>query len=382
MKVEDIKKIAVMGAGDMGHGIAEVALLAGYKVALRDIEQRFVDKGLSRIKESMDKLVEKQKITEENKKAMLANIKTFVDIAESVKDADYVVEAVPEVMDLKKQVFQALDAAAPKHAILASNTSNMSISEIASTTKRPEKVVGFHFFNPAVLMKLVEVTKGEKTSEETMQVAYSLAQKMNKAPVRVEKDSVSFVYNRINAPTGLILSLMLERGEAVPMEIDAKMKQMGMPMGPYEIMDYTGLDVAYHSFLYFADKLSKDYAPSSWLKAKIDAGELGKKTGKGIFDWSKGRPEIDLSKAKADFDPTTLIALQVNEATKLLEGGVVKSAEEIDKAMVNGGGAAFGPFQLGKGIGWDKLAKICEDLASKYGIKSFEPTEMLKKGNI
>ncbi len=382
MKVEDIKKIAVMGAGDMGHGIAEVALLAGYKVALRDIEQRFVDKGLTRIKESMDKLVEKQKITEENRKAMLANLETYIDIAESVQDADFVVEAVPEVMDLKKQVFQALDVAAPKHAILASNTSNMSITEIASTTKRPEQVVGFHFFNPAVLMKLVEVTKGDKTSEETMQVAYSLAQKMSKAPVRVEKDSVSFVYNRINAPTGLLLSLMLEKGEAAPMEIDAKMKQMGMPMGPYEIMDYTGLDVAYHSFLYFADKLSKDYAPSSWLKAKIDAGELGKKTGKGIFDWSKGRPEIDLSKAKADFDPTTLIALQVNEATKLLEGGVVKSSDEIDKAMVNGGGAAFGPFQLGKGIGWDKLAKICEDLANKYGIKSFEPTEMLKKGNI
>ena len=382
MKVEDIKKIAVMGAGDMGHGIAEVALLAGYKVALRDIEQRFVDKGLSGIKASMDKLVEKQKITEENKKAMLANIETFVDVAESVKDADFVIEAVPEVMDLKKQVFQALEAAAPKHAILASNTSNMSITEIASTTNKPEQVVGFHFFNPAVLMKLVEVTKGAKTSEETMQVAYNLALKMSKAPVRVEKDSIAFVYNRINAPTGLLLNLMLEKGIAVPMEIDAKMKQMGMPMGPYEIMDYAGLDVAYHSFLYFADKLSKDYTPPSWLKAKIDAGELGKKTGKGIFDWSKGRPEIDLSKAKEDFDPATLIALQVNEATKLLEGGVVKSPDEIDQAMINGGGAAFGPFQLGKGIGWDKLAKICEDLANKYGIKSFLPTETLKKGNI
>jgi enoyl-CoA hydratase/3-hydroxyacyl-CoA dehydrogenase len=382
MKVEDIKKIAVMGAGDMGHGIAEVALLAGYKVALRDIEQRFVDKGLSRIRESMDKLVQKQKITEENKRAMLANIETFVDIAESVKDADFVVEAVPEVMDLKKQVFQALDAAAPKHAVLASNTSNMSITEIASTTKRPEQVVGFHFFNPAVLMKLVEVTKGEKTSEETMQVAYNLAQKMSKAPVRVEKDSIAFVYNRINAPTGLLLNLMLEKGIAAPVEIDAKMKQMGMPMGPYEIMDYAGLDVAYHSFVYFADKLSKDYTPPSWLKAKIDAGELGKKAGKGIFDWSKGRPEIDPSRAKEDFDPTVLIALQVNEATKLLEGGVVKSPDEIDQAIINGGGAAFGPFQLGKGIGWDKLAKICEDLARKYGIKSFEPTEMLKKGKI
>lgn len=382
MKVEDIKKIAVMGAGDMGHGIAEVALLAGYKVALRDIEQRFVDKGLSRIKESLNKLTEKQKITEENKNAMLANIKTFVDIAESVKDADFVIEAVPEIMDLKKQVFQALDAAAPKHAILASNTSNMSITEIASTTKRAEQVVGMHFFNPAVLMKLVEVTKGGKTSEETMQVAYNLALKMNKVPVRVEKDSIGFVYNRINAPIQILLSLMVEKGMAAPMEIDAKMRKIGMPMGPYELMDYVGLDVAYHGALYFADKLSRDYAPPSWLKAKIDAGTLGKKTGKGIFDWSKGRPEIDLSKAKEDFDPTVLIAIQVNEATKLLEAGVVKSPDEIDKAMVNGGGSMIGPFQLAKGIGYDKLAKICEDLAKEFDVKVFEPTETLKKGNI
>ncbi|TET41037.1 MAG: 3-hydroxyacyl-CoA dehydrogenase [Dehalococcoidia bacterium] len=382
MKVEDIKKIAVMGAGDMGHGIAEVALLAGYKVAIRDIEQRFVDRGLSRIKESLDKLVGKQKITEENKKAMLANIKTFIDIGESVKDADFVIEAVPEVMDLKKQVFQALDAAAPKHAILASNTSNMSITEIASTTKRPEQVLGMHFFNPAVLMKLVEVTKGAKTSEETIQVAYNLALKMNKVPVRVEKDSIGFVYNRINAPIGLLVNLMLEKGVAAPMEIDAKMRKIGMPMGPYELMDYVGLDVAYHSALYFADKLSRDYTPPSWLKAKIDAGEMGKKTGKGIFDWSKGRPEIDLSKAKEDFDPTTLIALQVNEATKLIEAGVVKSPDEIDKAMVNGGGSAIGPFQLAKGIGYDKLAKICEDLAKEFNVNEFEPTDTLNKGNI
>jgi len=382
MKVEDVKKIAVMGAGDMGHGIAEVALLAGYKVVLRDIEQRFVDKGLSRIKESLDKLAEKQKITQENKNAMLANIKTFVDIGEAVKDVDFVIEAVPEVMDLKKQVFQALDAAVPKHAIMASNTSNMSITEIASVTKRPEQVVGMHFFNPAVLMKLVEVIKGGKTSEATMQVAYNLALKMNKVPVRVEKDSIGFVYNRVNAPTGLLINLILEKGVATPVEIDAKMRKIGMPMGPYELADYVGLDVHYHGGLYFAEKLSRDYAPPSWLKAKIDAGELGKKTGKGIFDWSKGRPEIDLSKAKEDFDPTTFIALQVNEATKLLEAGVVKSPEEIDKAMVNGGGSAIGPFQLAKGIGYDKLAKMCEDLAKQFGVKVFEPTETLKKGKV
>ena len=382
MKADEIKKIAVMGAGDMGHGIAEVALLAGHKVAMRDIEQRFVDKGLSRIKESLDKLAEKQKITEANKRTMLGNIQTFVGIGEAVKDADFVIEAVPEVMDLKKQVFQAVDAAAPKHAVLATNTSNMSVSEIASVTKRPQQVVGMHFFNPAVLMKLVEVIKGAKTAEATMQLAYDLALKMNKVPVRVEKDSIGFVYNRVNAPTAILLRHIVEKGIAKPEEIDAKMKKVGMPMGPYELMDYVGLDVAYHGARYFSDRLSREYEPAGWLKAKVDAGELGKKTGRGIYDWSKGRPEIDLSKAKEDFDPTVLIAIQVNEATKLLEAGVVKSADEIDKAMVNGGGAGFGPFQLARGIGYDKLAKICEELVRKYGITVFKPTETLKKGNI
>jgi enoyl-CoA hydratase/3-hydroxyacyl-CoA dehydrogenase len=357
-----------------------VALLAGYKVAMRDIEQRFIDKGFSRIKESLDKLAEKQKITEENQKAMLANLQTFIDIAESVKDADFVIEAVPEIMDLKRQVFQALDAAAPKHAILASNTSTMSITEIASATKRPKQVVGMHFFNPPVLMKLVEVIKGKKTSEAAMQLTYDLALKMNKVPVRVEKDSPGFIYNRITAPTQILLGLMVERGVATPVEIDAKVKKAGAPMGPYELMDYIGLDVSYHIARNFSDRLSRDHEPSAWLKAKVDAGELGKKTGKGIYDWSKGRPEIDLSRAKEDFDPNVFTALQVNEATKLLEEGVVKSPDDIDKAMVNGGGVALGPFQLARGIGYDKLVRICQELAQKFGVKAFEPTKTLKKG--
>lgn len=155
-----------------------------------------------------------------------------------------------------------------------------------------------------------------------------------------------------------------------------------MPMGPYELMDYVGLDITYHGLLYFAEKLSAEYKPPKWLKDKVDAGALGKKSGKGIFDWSAGRPSIDLSKAKEDFDPTDLIALQVNEATKLLEAGVVKSADDVDKAMVNGGGAAFGPFQLAKGMGYEKVAKRCEELARQFGVKSFEPSKMLKAGKI
>ena len=382
MKVEDVKKIAVMGAGDMGHGIAEVALLAGYKVAMRDIEQRFVDRGLTRIKESLDKLTEKQKITPEAEKAMLANIQTFVDVGEAVKDADFVIEAVPEILKLKEEVFTALDKAAPPHAILASNTSNMSISDIAEHTKRPAQVCGMHFFNPAVLMKLVEIIKGKKTSEETMEVAFNLASKMNKVPVRVEKDSPGFIYNRVNAPTGIFLNAIIDKNIAKPEEIDAKMRKIGMPMGPYELMDYVGLDVYYHGANYFAGTLSQDYKPPKWLKDLIEANTLGKKSGKGIFDWSKGRPEIDLSKAKEDFDPTDMIAIQVNEATKLLEEGVANSPDDIDKAMVNGGGSAFGPFQMAKGIGYDKLAAKLEELAKKFNTEVFEPTETLKSGKI
>ena len=258
----------------------------------------------------------------------------------------------------------------------------MSITEIASVTGRPENVVGMHFFNPAVLMNLVEVIKGDKTSEETMQLTYDLATKMNKVPVRVEKDSVGFIFNRVNAPASILLGAIVERGLATPEEIDARMKKIGMPMGPYELMDYVGLDVAYHGALYLAERLSPEYMPPKWLKEKIDAGDLGKKTGKGVYDWSAGRPAIDLAKAKEDFDPTDMVAIQVNEATKLLEQGVAKSADDIDKAMANGGGGGIGPFQLAKGIGFDKLAKRCEELATEYGVESFKPTETLKKGNI
>lgn len=378
--MKEIKKVAVMGAGDMGHGIAQVALMNGYKVALRDIEQKFIDKGVQGIKDSLEKFfVAKQKISPEQRDEMLKRLKTTVSIEEAVKDADFVIEAVPEVMDIKKSVFKDLDKFAPKDAILATNTSNMSITEIAGATKRPDKVVGMHFFNPAVRMKLVEVTKGKKTSEDTMQVTYDLATKMGKAPVRVEKDSPSFIYNRVNAPVMLLLELILEKKAVSPEEFDAAFKAV-MPMAPYELLDFVGIDVAYHSLKYLHDKLSPEYR-STALEQKVNAGNLGKKTGKGFYDWSAGRPTIDTSKATKEFGLNDLIALQVNEATKLLDEGVAKSAADIDNAIVNGGGG-FGPFQLAKGIGYPELVKRCEALAQKFNVKVFKPTDTMKKGKI
>jgi enoyl-CoA hydratase/3-hydroxyacyl-CoA dehydrogenase len=388
MKAEDIKTIAVIGAGDMGHGIAEVCALAGLKVNLYDIKQEFVDKGKNKIKESMEKQVAKQKMTAENCNKIINNIQGFTILKDAVKDVDYMIEAAPEILELKVKIFKEADECAPKHAILASNTSNMSITQMGAATNRPDKVVGIHFFNPPVMMFLVEVTRGEKTSAETMNVSYDLIKRMKNfrgamVPVRVEKDMPGFIFNRINAPVGLFLAELLDKGLVNPEAVDAKIRSIGAPMGPYETMDFAGLDVYCHGSEYFAKTLSPEFKPSGWLKKMVAEGNLGKKSGKGIYTWPGGaRPTIDMSKADPNFDLMDIVCLQVNEGTKLLDAAVTNSAAEIDKAMVNGGGSPFGPFALATGMGWPKVAERCEAISKKLGLKWFMPTDTLKKGNI
>jgi enoyl-CoA hydratase/3-hydroxyacyl-CoA dehydrogenase len=311
----------------------------------------------------------------------LARLIPMVDLQAAVKDADFVIEAVPEKLDLKKSVFADLDKYAPKHAILASNTSNISITEIATATSRPEKVIGYHFFNPAILMKLVEVTKGGKTSDESISIAYDIAKKIRKVPVIVKKDSPGFIYNRVNEPTLLLVSKILEAGHPTPEEFDAALKPV-MPMPPFELIDYVGIDIAVHGMDYFSQVLSKDYKPSEALMSYLKSGNLGKKTGKGFYDWSKGRPAIDLSKATREFDVNHLIALQVNEATKLLEEGIADDPKEIDLAMANGGGSPFGPFVLAQSIGYNVLLAKLEELHTKFPLDVFVPTKTMKAGNI
>jgi len=380
MNVEDIKAVAVIGAGDMGHGIAEVALLAGYTVYLRDINQEFVDRGVARIDESLAKLVSKEKVSAEHHEKIKSELlKPCVDLKEAVQEADIVIEAVPEIMELKKETFSAIDKATQPHALMASNTSTMKITEIGSLTTRPEKVLGLHYFNPAVLMNLVEVIRGDKTSDETMQVAFDFVKKNGKVPVRVEKDVPGFIVNRVQAPSGLLLTSIVDEGIAQPEEVDALMRKLGMPMGPFELMDYTGLDVSYHGRHYYAKAIHPDFAPGPTIEAKFKAGELGKKTGKGFFDWSKGRPEIDESKATDNLDPMDLVAVQVNEATKLIEMGAC-SAEDVDTAIVNGTGNAVGPMSMAKGMDPADLTKRLEGLAKKFNKEIFKPTTMIKEG--
>lgn len=388
MKAEDIKTIAIVGAGDMGHGIAELCAMANRKVNLYDIKQEFVDRGKAKIKESLEKQVSKQRMSADDFNKAMSNITGFTSIQDAVKDIDFMIEAAPEILDLKTKIFKEVDAAAPKNAILASNTSNMSITQIGAATGRPEKVLGIHFFNPPVMMALVEVIRGEKTSDETMNVSFDYVSSLKNfrgpmAAVRVEKDTPGFIFNRVNAPVGLFLALLYEKGLVDPEALDAKIRSLGSPMGPYETMDFAGLDVAMHGNEYFAKTLSPEFEPAGWMKKLIQEGSLGKKAGKGIFTWPGGnRPTIDMSKADPNFDPMDIFCLQVNEGTKLLEGGVAKSAAEIDKAMVNGGGSPFGPFALAQGMGWAKVAERCEAISKKLGVKWFMPTETLKKGDI
>jgi len=380
MKIEDIKKISVIGVGQMGYGIAEVALLAGYRVSLGDIRSDLVERGVALINESLEKLISKKLVSEiQYNRITKELLHATVELEEALRGADLVIEAVPEDLNLKKQVFQDLDRLSPRRAIMATNTSTMSITEISLATKRPEKVFGLHFFNPVVLMKLVEVIKGDHTSEETMRTAYQFCLKINKVPVRVEKDIPGFIVNRVQAPSGALLGAIVDRGITTPEEIDALMRKLGKPMGPFELLDFTGIDVSYNARNYFAQAVSPDLAPFKLMKTKVKAGEYGKKTGRGFYDWSKGRPEIDMSKATDKVDPKDILAVQINEATKLIEWGVA-TAQDIDKAIVNGTGNKKGPMEEAQQFSPEDLTARLERLSKEFKKKIFEPTRMIREG--
>ena len=380
MNINDIRTLAVIGAGDMGHGIAEVALIAGYKVYLRDINHEFVNRGVTRIHQSLEKLVSKGKIRKEDHEKIRGELLVpCVDISEAVKEADLVIEAIPEIMDLKKETFREMDKAAPAHTLFASNTSTMKITEIASVTGRREKVLGLHYFNPAVLMKLVEVIRGDQTSEETIRIGYDFVLKNNKVPVCVQKDVPGFIVNRVQAPAGVLLHCILDEKIAEPEEVDAVMRKLGMPMGPYETMDYTGLDIFLHGSNYFAKEVHPDFACGKTIAAMVKAGNLGKKSGRGLFDWSKGRPNIDSAKATDKFDPVDLLAVNANEATKIVAMGVC-SLEDIDTAIINATGNPFGLIAMIKCIDPDELALRLERLAERFNKEIFRPTQMIKSG--
>jgi len=286
----EIKKVALIGAGAMGTGIAYVCAVKGYNVSIRDINEDLIKRGMGKVREMIATGVNRGKLTPKEAEEIMKRIKSTTDVAEAVRDADLVIEAVFEDMDLKKKVFKELDELCPPHTILASNTSTLSITEMGSATKRPDKVVGLHFFNPPYTMKLVEVISGKETSEETKKITNDFAASLEKETVQV-KDIPGFIVNRIlGAALGEAIYL-LEEGVASAKDIDrACVLGLNWPMGPIALADFVGLDVVYHSGKTIGDAMTEDYLrkrskPSKLLEEKVKTGHLGVKTRKGFYEY-------------------------------------------------------------------------------------------------
>ena len=283
----EIKKLGVVGAGTMGNGIAQLAAQIGCDVVMRDIEDSFVARGMKSIDKFLAKSVEKGKLKEAEKAAVMGRIKGTTKMAD-LKDVDFVVEAVIENLDLKKQVFKELDELCRPEVMLTSNTSSMSITEIAAATKRPDRVCGVHFFNPVPIMRLVEIIRGFATSDATVATATQLAKKMGKITVEVKKDSPGFIVNRIMMPHFIEAIKIVEEGIASIQDVDIAVKNgLNYPMGPFELMDLTGIDIAYSVTEYLYKELNKEskWASPNLLKTMIRANRLGRKTGGGWYDY-------------------------------------------------------------------------------------------------
>ncbi|MGO9020860.1 MAG: 3-hydroxyacyl-CoA dehydrogenase [Syntrophobacteraceae bacterium] len=280
-----IKNIAVIGAGIMGRGIAHVCALGGFEVTLNDMNMDLLVKGKGIIEQNLAKGVQLGKITAEDKESALARIKLDENMAVCAAKADLVIEAVPEDLELKRKVFRDLDEASPPHTILATNTSAKSVTEIASMTRRPEQVIGLHFFNPVHLMKLVEIIKGLDTSEETYIASEAACKKMGKETVLVN-EYPGFVTSRINAMIGNEAFYMLEQGVGSPQDIDKALKLgLNHPMGPFELIDVVGLDTRLKVLEYLHQSLGEKYRPAPLLVKYVKAGRLGRKVGKGVYDY-------------------------------------------------------------------------------------------------
>jgi 3-hydroxybutyryl-CoA dehydrogenase len=282
----EINNIAIIGAGTMGHGIALVASMAGFQVFLRDIEQEYLDAGLKKIQSSLSRVQKKGKISEEDAKGALDRIQTTTALKEAIENADYIIEAVPEILDLKKELFAEMDELAPSHAIMATNTSQFRITAIGSTTMRREKIIGAHFFNPPVVRRLVEIVRALDTSDETLARTKSLCEKFGMQTVVCNRDTAGFITTRLTALWTVEAERIYEEGIASIEDIDKACRlAFGHPMGPFETSDLVGLDSGLRVRMALSDVYGERFRPTQTRINLVESGNYGRKTGRGFYKY-------------------------------------------------------------------------------------------------
>ena len=373
-----VKNITVLGSGVMGHGIAQVSATAGYNVVLRDIKQEFLDKAMEKIKWSLDKLVSKEKISKEEADGIFSRIIPIVDLKEAVKDAEMIIEVVPEIMELKKKVYAELDAVAGPDVIFASNTSTLPITEIANTTSRPEKFIGIHFFNPPQLMKLVEIIPGEKTTQAITDLTQEYVKSVNKQAVLCRKDVPGFIINRLFIPMVHEACYVQDRTNSTLEEIDSAVKfKLGFPMGIFELADFTGMDVIHKATVEMHLRDKKVINPHPTIEKMFNEKKLGQKSGEGYYKYSDDKYErVSLSQELAEkFNPIQLVANILNNAAWLITNGA-SDIGEIEKAAQLGLGLKKPLFETAKEIGIKNIINELNELAEKHG-EFYKPDPLL-----
>jgi enoyl-CoA hydratase/3-hydroxyacyl-CoA dehydrogenase len=388
--MKTIKNVAVLGAGAMGAQIGALAAEAGYSVKIRDIEEKFLERGRQTLNEIYNRRISRGRLTEEAKKEYLGRIKFLVDLKETVRDADFIIEAIPEIMELKKSVLKEVTSLCPDDTVFATNTSSLSIAEMSAAAKHPELVVGAHYFNPPSRMTLLEIIEGDKTGQEALKIVEKVAIAMGRAVVHV-KDVPGFIANRIFCNMSNEADWALAQGEAKSaLEIDSAIKyKLGLPMGMLELQDTLGggsIETQFHVMEYFGETMGKSYGPAPILTKLFKEKHGGKKTGKGYYDWSGGKTNEIPMNAGVGFDPIRVLATAVNEAAKLIEMGAT-GREDIDTAVLLGLNYPRGILRMADSVGLDKIVNEMDRLYKKYNKEdrykvSSVLTKLVKQGKL
>lgn len=328
----------------MGHGIAQIAAGVGYKVTIRDISQEFLDGARQRIERNLKRNVERGRMTEDAAQGLLGRLSFTLDLPEAVRDADLVVEAIPESLDLKQRVWGEVSRGAKEGAVLATNTSSLSVTKIAEAVSQPERFVGMHFFNPPTHMRLVEVIPGAKTGTQTIDLVKAVAGKLGKTPVVVKKDSTGFIVNRVLITYLNEAAKLLGTGVYTRDQIDSAMQYMAkMPLGPFMLSDLIGIDIVHHILKVFEEDLGPDYRPAETIERLYNEKKLGRKTGEGFYSYEE-RPSVP-EEAGEGFDTDLLLRPLIEEAQKVVAEGVADE-NSVDTAMKLGANLPKGPFEM------------------------------------